>query len=356
LRAVGCVDPQQESAVKQYVGLDVSQRETAVCVVDESGKLLFEGMAKSHPGELVALIRKRAPAAERIGFETGAMASWLWHELTRIGLPVVCIDARHAKAALSVRMNKSDQNDARGLAELVRMGWYREVKVKSEASQAIRSVLVARARLVEIRRSLENQIRSMLKEYGLLFGRAIGSLFRRHVLELTADAHPMSAIVGPLLKIHDHVCDEQRRIDDEVRRLAKADETTRRLMTVPGVGVVTALTFRHTIDDPSRFRTATRVGDYLGLIPRRRQSGESDLNGHVSRWGDRLLRTYLYEAASVLLHRTKKWSSIKAWGLRLAKRVGARKAKVAGVRKLAVILHCIWTDGTEFQWGQPQAA
>ena len=163
--------------MKQYVGLDVSQRETAVCIVDETGKLLFEGTAKSHPGDLAALIRKRAPNAERIGFETGAMASWLWHELKRIGLPVVCIDARHAKSALSVRMNKSDQNDARGFAELVRVGWYREVKVKSEASQAIRSVLVARARLVEIRRSLENQIRSMLKEYGLVFGRATGSLF-----------------------------------------------------------------------------------------------------------------------------------------------------------------------------------
>lgn len=342
--------------MKHYVGLDVSQRETTVCVVDEGGKLLFEGTAKSHPGGLAALIRKQAPNAERIGFETGAMASWLWHELKRIGLPVVCIDARHAKAALSVRMNKSDRNDARGLAELVRVGWYREVKVKTERSQAIRSVLVARSRLVGIRRDLENQVRSMLKEYGLLFGRAIGSLFRRHVLELTGDAHPLRPVINPLLAIHEHVCAEQRKIDDEVRRLAKADDTTRRLMTVPGVGVVTALTFRHTIDDPTRFRTATRVGAYLGLTPRRRQSGETDLNGHVSRWGDRLLRTYLYEAASVLLHRTKKWSALKAWGLRLAKRVGTRKAKVAIARKIAVILHCVWVDGTSFAWGQPQTA
>jgi transposase len=195
----------------------------------------------------------------------------------------------------------------------------------------------------------------MLKEYGLLFLRAIGSKFRQHVVELTGDAHPLRPIVDPLLAIHEHVCEEQRKIDDEVRRLAKADQTTRRLMTVPGVGVVTALTFRHTIDDPSRFRTATRVGAYLGLTPRRRQSGESDLNGHVSRWGDRLLRTYLYEAASVLLHRTKKWSALKAWGLRLAKRVGVKKAKVAIARKIAVILHCIWVDGTSFEWGQPQS-
>ncbi len=179
--------------MKHYVGLDVSQRETAICVVDENGKVLFEGAAKSHPGDLATLIRKRAPNAERIGFETGAMASWLWHELKRIGLPVVCIDARHAKAALSVRMHKSDQNDARGLAELVRVGWYREVQVKSERSQAIRSVLVARSRLVIIRRDLENQIRSMLKEYGLLFTRAIGFQFRQHVGELADSTHPVTS-------------------------------------------------------------------------------------------------------------------------------------------------------------------
>ncbi|WP_223291571.1 IS110 family transposase [Defluviicoccus vanus] len=169
--------------MKHYVGLDVSQKETSICVVDDAGKFVFEGKAKSEPGALAAMIRKRAPFAERIGFETGAMASWLWHELKRVGLPVVCIDARHANAALSVRINKSDQNDARGLAELVRVGWYREVRIKSEQSQAIRSSLVARARLVGIRRDLENQVRSMLKEYGLLFGRAIGSRFRQHVCD-----------------------------------------------------------------------------------------------------------------------------------------------------------------------------
>jgi transposase len=164
----------QERVMKQYVGLDVSQKETSVSVLDEQGRTVFEGKAPSDPGALAKLLAKRAPTAERIGFETGAMASWLWHELKRIGLPVVCIDARHAHAALSVRMNKSDQNDARGLAELVRIGWYREVQVKSEASQLMRSLLVARSRLVAIRRDLENQIRSMLKESGLLFPRAIG--------------------------------------------------------------------------------------------------------------------------------------------------------------------------------------
>ncbi|ANN60755.1 IS110 family transposase [Mesorhizobium loti] len=342
--------------MKQYVGLDVSQRETSVCVVDDAGKTVFQGKAKSDPGALTELLRKRAPHAERIGFETGAMSSWLWHELKRVGLPVVCLDARHAKAALSVRMNKSDENDARGLAELVRVGWYREVKVKSAESQATRSMLVARSRLVEIRRDLENQTRSMLKEYGLQFSRSIGSQFRRKVWELVADGHPLQSLVQALLSVHEQVCCEQEKLDRRVRHLAREDETTRRLMTVPGIGVVTALTFRHTIDDPARFRSAANVGAYLGLTPRRKQSGETDVNGRVSRWGDRLLRTYLYEAASVLLHRTKKWSTLKAWGVRLSKRIGMKKAKVAVARKIAVLLHCLWVDGTSFEWGGEKMA
>ena len=235
--------------MKHYVGLDVSQKETSVCVVDEQGRLVFEGKAKSTPGALAELIRKRAPRAERIGFETGAMASWLWHELRRVDLPVVCIDARHAHAALSVRMNKSDQNDARGLAELVRIGWFREVKVKSEESQKVRAILMARARLVSIRRDIENQVRSMLKEYGLLFSRAIGAPFRQLVVELLGAGHPLRAVVEPLLTIHEQVSKAQRKLDEDVRRRARADETVVRLMSVPGVGVVTALTFRHTIDE-----------------------------------------------------------------------------------------------------------
>jgi transposase len=342
--------------MKQYVGLDVSQKETSVCVVDEQGRLMFEGKVKSTPGALSHLIHRRAPQAERIGFETGAMASWLWHELRRVGLPVVCIDARHAHAALSVRINKSDKNDARGLAELIRIGWHREVAVKSEESQKIRAVLVARARLVSIRRDIENQVRSMLKEYGLLFSRAIGAPFRQQVVELMDVSHPLWVVVESLLSIHERVAQEQAKLDEDVRRRARDDETVKRLMSVPGVGVVTALTFRHTIDDPSRFSSAPKVGAYLGLTPRRKQSGETDITGKISRWGDRLLRTYLFEAASVLIHRTKKWSTLKAWGVRLIKRIGMKKAKVAIARKIAVILHCIWVDGTAFEWGQPKAA
>jgi transposase len=338
--------------MQQYVGLDVSQKETAVCVIDDAGRIVFEGKARSEPGALAKVIRKRAPQAARIGFETGSMASWLWHELKRIDLPVVCIDARHAHAALSVRINKSDPNDARGLAELMRMGWYREVRVKSAESQVVRSLLIARARLVGIRRDLENQVRSLLKENGQLFPRAIGRQFRDRVREMLGEGHPLRDIIESLLAVHERVSEQQTALDTRVRALARTDQTTRRLMTVPGIGVVTALAFRHTIDDPSRFRSAASVGAYLGLTPRRKQSGELDLTGRISRWGDRFLRSYLFEAASVLIHRTKRWSPLQAWGLRLVKRIGLKKAKVAIARKMAIVLHCIWSDGTEFDWGK----
>jgi transposase len=152
----------------------------------------------------------------------------------------------------------------------------------------VRSLLIARARLVAIRRDLENQVRSLLKENGQLFPRAIGGQFRERVREMLSESHPLRATVESLLVIHERVGEEQTTLDTRVRILAKSDQTTRRLMTVPGIGVITALTFRHTIDDPSRFRSAASVGAYLGLTPRRKQSGETDLTGRISRWGDRL--------------------------------------------------------------------
>ena len=218
----------------------------------------------------------------RIIFENGAMAGRLWHELKRIAFPVVCIDARHAKAALPVRMSKSDKNDVRGPIELVRVGWFREAEVKSERSQKIRSVLVARSRLVSIRCNLWNQMRGMLTEYGLHFCRAIGSQFCQEVLELLVNGHSRLSVIEPLFAVHSQVCADPVTLDREIRHLVYADETTKRLITLHGIGIVTALTFRHTIDDPSRFSSGTKVGANLDLTPRRKQSGEKDINGKIS--------------------------------------------------------------------------
>ncbi len=341
--------------MKHYVGLDVSQKETSICVVDGGGKVVYEGRAASEPGALAKVIAKHAPHAERIGFESGMMSSWLWHELRHVGLPVVCVEARHAHAVLSARMNKSDENDARGLAELIRVGWFKEVRIKSKESQAVRTLLAARSRLVMVRKDIQNHVRSMLAEIGLRFPRAVGRAFTSRIRDLTEDIPALRSVTDHLLAVYDNVVAEEAKLDRKLRELARSDETVRRFMTVPGIGTVTALAYRHAIDDPSRFKSAQTVGAYLGMTPRRFQSGNIDIQGKVSKWGDRALRSYLYEAATVLLYRTKRRSQLKDWGEQLARRVGSKKAHVAVARKLAIILHCIWTDGTEFEWDKGSA-
>lgn len=341
--------------MKHYVGLDVSQKETSICVVDGGGKVVYEGRAASEPGALAKVIAKHAPHAERIGFESGMMSSWLWHELRHVGLPVVCVEARHAHAVLSARMNKSDENDARGLAELIRVGWFKEVRIKSKESQAVRTLLAARSRLVMVRKDIQNHVRSMLAEIGLRFPRAVGRAFTSRIRDLTEDIPALRSVTDHILAVYDNVVAEEAKLDRKLRELARSDETVRRFMTVPGIGTVTALAYRHAIDDPSRFKSAQTVGAYLGMTPRRFQSGNIDIQGKVSKWGDRALRSYLYEAATVLLYRTKRRSQLKDWGEQLARRVGSKKAHVAVARKLAIILHCIWTDGTEFEWDKGSA-
>lgn len=341
--------------MKQYVGLDVSMEETSICVLDGTGTSIFEGNAPSRPEALVRLLRAKAPDAERIALETGSLSSWLWHELRAAGLPAVCLDARHAKAALSMRVNKTDRNDARGLAELIRMGWYREAKVKSMESRQIRAVLAARAKLVALRRDLENQMRGLLKSLGLIVGKVGVRLLPRRIGSLLHEAPHLRPLIEPLVLAHAALLAQIAKYDAHVREIAKADETVRRLMTVPGVGPVTALAYVSTIDDPHRFAHASDVGAYLGLTPRRYQSGELDRTGRISKRGDGLTRHCLFEAAHVLLTVVRRPSPLKTWASKLIKRVGPKKARVAVARKLAIILHCIWTDGTEFQWEKANA-
>lgn len=336
--------------MEQYVGLDVSMEETSVCIIGKNGEVMFEGEVPSQPGAIAELLRQRAADAVRVAFEAGALSSWLWHDLKALGIPVVCLDARHAKAALSMRLNKSDRNDARGLAELVRMGWYREARVKSMESRYIRALLIARAKLVNLKRDIENQMRGLLKSLGIVLGKVAGRPFLGKIVVVLRQAPHLRPIIEPMMTAQSALVTQILSYDEHVRALAKNAPTVRRLMTVPGVGPVTALAFVSTIDDPKRFASANDVGAYLGLTPRRHQSGEVDRTGRISKHGDRLMRYYLFEAANVLLNVVRRGSPLKTWGTTLKKRIGHKKAKVAVARKLAIILHCIWTDGTEFQW------
>ena len=340
--------------MEHYVGLDVSLKLTAICIVDRTGKIVREGVVTSDPETIAAFIKSHAPHVVRVGLETGATSTWLWTELNKMGLPIICIDARHAKAALKMQINKSDRNDAVGIARIMQCGWYKEVRVKDLNSHAIKALLISRALLVKIKRDIENQIRGLLKNLGLVIGRAKMNVFAVRAAEL-AEARPeLAAAVEPLLKAREAVGRQIADLDRKVMRMARNDAQVRRFMTAPGVGPITALCFLATIDDPTRFKRSRSVGAYVGLTTRRYASGEIDWTGRISKCGDKMLRSYLYEAANVLLTRVARWSTLKAWGIRLAKRSGLRKAKVAVARKLAVILHRMWIEGTEFKWSSKE--
>ena len=339
-----------------YVGLDVSLKQTSICVVNQAGSVVREDVVDSDPEAIDAFVRSKAPGAVRIGLETGPTSTWLWTELKRLGLPVICIDARHAKAVLKMQINKSDRNDAAGIARIMQTGWFKQVRVKDLDSHSVRALLASRALLVKIKRDLENQVRGLLKNLGLVIGRAKFNVFAVRAEELVEGRPELTAAVKPLLEARKAIEQQVDDLDRKVLKLARCDTQVRRFMTAPGVGPITALCFKATIDDPTRFRRSRSVGAYVGLTTRRHASGEIDWSGRISKCGDAMLRMYLFEAAGVLLTRVPKWSALKSWGTRLAKRNGLRKAKVAVARKLAVIMHRMWIDETEFNWSTKKAA
>ena len=339
-----------------YAGLDVSLEETAICVVDATGRVVKETRAESEPEALVAVLGEIGLPLERIGLEACSLTAWLHDGLSRAGLPAVCIETRQANAAMKTMPNKTDRNDARALAQIMRTGWYRQVHVKSRQCRLWRALLVTRRTVLNEMRSTENVVRATLREAGLKLGRPSRTAFAGRVRDLIQDDALIQSLVEPLLAILATMLEQLAGLTKQVLDIVRQDPVCRRLMTVPGVGPITALTFRATIDRPDRFRRSRDVGAHLGLTPARYQSGATDIQGRVSRCGDELARTALYEAAHTLLVRSRKWSSLRAWGMTVAKRRGMARARVAVARKLAVILHRMWSDATEFRFGrQPDA-
>jgi len=340
----------------RFVGLDVSQKLTALCVVDETGRRLWRGQCATDPERIERAVRDHAGEEPRIGVETGPMTPLLVHELRGLGLDVTCLDARHARAALKMQLNKTDQNDAEGLAQVMRTGWYRPVHVKSLDAHRARALLGARAQLVGMTTRLSNHIRGVLKTFGLLPGAMRGVPFDRRVETLLAERDDLVLIVRLMLEAWRQLREQTAAFDKEVRALAKKDPTCRLLMSVPGIGVVSVLAYVSTVEDPARFARSRSVGAHMGLTPRRYQSGEVDRSGRISRCGDALARTLLYEAAVVILTRVKRASRLKDWAQAIAKRSGPGKARVALARKLSVILHSIWRSGEPFRWSEQSAA
>ena len=339
-----------------FAGLDVSLEETAICIVDDAGRIVREARVASEPEALVAFFGACGMRMARIGLEACSLTAWLHQGLSVAGLPAICIEARQAKAAMGAMPNKTDRNGARGIAQIMRTGWYRAVHVKSAPCRSWRALLTARRLVLNKRRDVENGLRALLREVGLKVGTPSRRDFPARVRDLASAEPVLASLAEALLSIIEVMTLEVERLTKRVLDVVRVEPTCRRLMTVPGVGPLTALAFRATIDQPDRFRKSRDVGAHLGLTPRRYQSGETDVQGRISRCGDELARTALYEAAHSLLIRSTKWTALRAWGMNVAKRRGMARARVAVARKLAVMLHRMWVDGSEFRWGQQAPA
>lgn len=259
---------------KLYAGLDVSLEMTSVCVVDEDGALVFEAKVLSEPDAIGAVLGGCEGEFARVGLEAGPLSQWLCNGLTAGGLPTICIEARHAKAAMvAMNRNKNDRNDARSLAHLIRSGWFKAVHVKSTESQELRTLLVSREFFVNKLRDHENEIRGLLRPFGLKVGRVAVREFEARVRTLVDGIPMLELCMEALLKGRAQMQAQLAALHAALLRVTANDELCRRFMTIPGVGPVTALSFKSTIDDPARFRRSSDVGAHLGLTPRQYQSG-----------------------------------------------------------------------------------
>jgi len=337
-----------------FVGLDVSVKDTSICIVDETGKIVREVKVASEPEAFLAVLKNPAYRFKRIGLEAGPMSQWLFNALAEAGLPVICVETRHMQAVLKAQINKTDRNDARGIAQMMRAGLFRPVHVKTLRSQKLRMLLTHRKLLQSKAIAIENDLRGTLRNFGLKVGMVGKVKFEARIKELVENLPDLAVLVEPMLIVRRVLREQIVILHRRLLAIVRDDEVCRRLMTVPGVGPVVSLTYRATVDVPARFHKSKAVGAVFGLTCSKYQSGELDRSGRISRCGDEMMRAMLYEAAQSMLRSTR-WSWLKAWAMQIARRRGMKKAIVALARRLAVIMHRIWVDGTEFRWTREQA-
>lgn len=330
-----------------YAGIDVSLKDSSVCVVDSSGKVVRETKVASEPEALLRHFAELGFPVIRIGLEAGPLSQWLRDGLVGAGFEV--------KAALSAMTVKTDRKDARGIAQLLRMGWYRPVHAKSAGAQEVRALLVGRKLLQSKLLDVELSIRGILRGFGLKVGEVSRGRFDARIRDLTEGHVMLETVIGAMLQARAALWNEFTRLHREMLKIARTDRVCQRLMSTPGVGALVAITYRSAVDDPGRFEKSRTVGAYFGLTPKKYQSGETDIDGGISRVGDAMVRTALYEAAHIMLTRATRFSALKRWAMEVAKRRGMKRAKIALARKLATVLH-LWVDVSEFRWGKNTVA
>lgn len=342
---------------RHFAGLDVSAQKTAICVISDDGEILLETETPTQPDAIAAALHPYRKSLAKVGHETGALSPWLHKQLQRLGFPVLCLEALHTRASLAAQRNKTDKNDALGIAQLLRSGWCKHVHVKSDEAHRMRLLLAHRRALKRKARDLENALRQTLKAFGVQLHNVGRRQMGDAIREAVGGDPLLSGLSEAMLRARDALLTEFDAMHRLVETIALKDEVCKRLMSVPGVGPVTALAFKASIDDPERFRRSRTVGAHFGLTPERYQSGQVDIAGSISKRGDGEVRVLLYEAAMSMLTRSKANSALKAWGLRLARKRGLKRACVAVARKLAAVLHRMWLDESSFRFtASPQPA
>jgi transposase len=335
--------------MEYYAGIDVSLACSSVCVMDGSGKFVREAKVASEPGALIGWFGSLGLSLERIGLEAGPLSQWLYAAMREAGLAVELLETRHVRDAFKAMPVKSDRNDARSIAQLMRLGWFRPVHCKSMDAQEVRAILTARKLVQSKLLDVENSLRGILRGFGLKVGKTTPRSFAGRIRELVDGQPNLEAIGEALLSVRAVLQREFNAFERRVRAMARSNARTRLLMSTPAVGPIVALTYAAAIDDPARFKSSKQAGSHFGLTPKKYQSGETDRSGRISKIGDASVREALYEAAHIMLTKpVKHCSELKGWAMRIARRAGMNKAKVALARKLAVILHRMLANGTPF--------
>ena len=341
--------------MNHYAGTDVSLEYSSVCVVDASGKIIREGKVASEPQALIDWFGSLGFDLVRIGLEAGPLSQWLYAGMKQAGLAVELLETRHVRDAFKAMPVKSDRNDARNIAQLMRLGWFRPVHCKSISAQEVRAMLTARKLVQSKLRDIEMSLRGTLRGFGLKVGTTTLPGFAARIRELVGENETLQIIAESLLAVHAVLLREFRGFEKRLRLMARSNVEAQLLMTAPGVGAIVSLTVASAIDDPARFKSSKQVGAHFGMTPKKYQSGETDITGGISKIGDKGVRTALYQAAHIVLTRPVKGSALKSWAMRLAKRGGMRKAKVALARKLGVILHRMLADRKPFAFAATAA-
>jgi transposase len=335
--------------MEHYAGIDVSLECSSVCIVDATGKIVREGKVASEPEALIAWLGSSRTDFVRIGLEAGPLSQWLYPAMQQAGLAVELLETRHVHKAFETMLVKSDRNDARGIAQLIRLGWFKPVHCKSLAAQEMRALLTARKLVQSKLHDVQNSLRGILRGFGLKVGETTPARFSGRITGLVTGHPNLEVIAKALLAVHAVLLREFNGFEKRLRRTARADTRARLLMSVPGIGTIVALTYTSAIDDPARFTSSKKVGAHFGLTPKKYQSGETDYTGRISKIGDASVRAALFEAAHIMLTKPLKGcTQLKSWAMRIARRAGMRKAKVALARKLAVIMHRMLADGQSF--------